>query len=309
MSGTPDGQIMLDQFPAYRYQHVGPGIDVYDPSVPSDGELAFKVLERTNPSVPVVDVPAMIGEFALGNIPLNIRSKGISIIRKIANVNLKYQFEIKPLVSDLLKCLQLMDDVQGRMKTLNTLHTKGKLRKAAKVYKKGRKYSRWVSMNSDFGVGISGEELIQDQVDIWGYTTWYLDDPLSMVGMDPFDLASRLVSGAYLNFDTVWELIPWSWFVDWFTNVGSILNATRNELGCTPGLVYLCEHRKSELKSGKVSISPHGVTMSPYHSVRETKERRLATPYFSASLPFLNDKQVSILGSIAISRSRYGSLN
>lgn len=301
MTGTAH-DLELNEFPAFRYQHQGPGVDDYDPSVPSDGELAYRVLEKTNPSVPVVDIPAFLVE--LKDIPHFFKIWGRDRLDKIASLNLKYQFEIKPIVSDLLKIVRLLDDVERRVKMLNKLHTEGKVRKVALVHMSKRELERTVSINSDFGIGISGKEKIEQFVRTWGYTTWYLDNPLSLDGKNLSWLATKLVTGTNLSLSTVWELLPWSWMIDWFANIGSILNASRNSLGCHHGLVYLCENRVTALECKEFTVNPPSVTMSPYYKFQETKERRLATPFLSANLPFLTDRQVSILGSLAVVRGR-----
>jgi hypothetical protein len=101
-----------------------------------------------------------------------------------------------------------------------------------------------------------------------------------------------------------WELCPWSWFVDWFLDVGTTIAAYNNTLGLTwSDICYMrtCEARFDyDLMVGWPSS---GYTLSgiPYES-EVVKERFPVTPGLGVSpsfLPLFTQKQWSILGSLA----------
>ncbi len=122
-------------------------------------------------------------------------------------------------------------------------------------------------------------------------------------------LADRL--GTAPTPDTLWELAPWSWAVDWFTNTGDVISNLSDFV--TGGLVmrygYLMEHTivkdtytltGSSLQSGRYrDVAP------PLTLVTETKQRRQANPYgFGITWEGLSSFQASILAALGITKSR-----
>lgn len=99
---------------------------------------------------------------------------------------------------------------------------------------------------------------------------------------------------------TVWEIIPWSFLVDYFTNIGDILNAASTDLS---NVTYICKTvRKStevhlsesvdvagiKAGAGQLFISAGGSGGKIKQISSTVKRRRLTTlgvPSFSVSLP------------------------
>jgi hypothetical protein len=121
-------------------------------------------------------------------------------------------------------------------------------------------------------------------------------------------LLAKEILGLDLDLETIWNLAPWSWAVDWFSNAGDVISNVNSFL--EDGLVmpygYMMEHtivnvtytRKHPnlLKSGAVDSA---VTM-----VVETKVRRKANPFgFGVSWNGLSNIQLAILAALGITRS------
>jgi len=125
-----------------------------------------------------------------------------------------------------------------------------------------------------------------------------------------FQTVERLF-GLELTPDVLWELTPWSWAVDWFSNVGDVIhNANAWASG---GLVmkygYIMEH--SIVHDTYTFVGPTnivgGSTVRPpaLELVVETKQRRKATPFgFGLTMGGLNATQKSILAALGLSRLR-----
>jgi len=120
------------------------------------------------------------------------------------------------------------------------------------------------------------------------------------------DLQSKL--GATLAMPLVeglWELVPYSWLVDWFTNIGKMLsNAStfQREGLCMP---YGYVMAKTEITDTDIWSGPVGGL--PFHApVRRTtlvKQRLKATPFgFGLKLSDLSDLQRAILAALGLSR-------
>jgi hypothetical protein len=111
--------------------------------------------------------------------------------------------------------------------------------------------------------------------------------------------------------DLVWNLTPWSWAVDWFSNAGEVISNVSDF--ATGGLVmhygYLMEHtikRRTlyQVKSGYLIGNQH-VPAGPITLVSESKVRRQANPFgFGVSWEGLSTFQASILAALGITRRR-----
>jgi hypothetical protein len=122
-------------------------------------------------------------------------------------------------------------------------------------------------------------------------------------------LANRL--GLRPTPDTLWELTPWSWAADWFSNAGDVISNVSDF--ASAGLVmrygYMMEHsivRRTYFQpySG-YRINGKQVAAGPFALVTETKQRRQANPFgFGVSWDGLSTFQASILAALGISRRR-----
>jgi hypothetical protein len=111
--------------------------------------------------------------------------------------------------------------------------------------------------------------------------------------------------------DTIWNLAPWSWAIDWFSNTGDVISNVTDF--ATQGLVmhygYVMEHSIVERTyyqpiSGYL-IDRKPVAAGPLSLVTETKVRRQANPFgFGVSWEGLSTFQASILAALGISRRR-----
>lgn len=122
-------------------------------------------------------------------------------------------------------------------------------------------------------------------------------------------LAQKLL-GIDLTPEVVWNLTPWSWAVDWFTNLGSIISNYTS--WANDGLVlrygYMMEHslqKWSYYHHGPTALrGGDSLTPAIVSFVTETKLRRKATPFGFGFTAELTDRQKAILAALGISRRR-----
>lgn len=115
--------------------------------------------------------------------------------------------------------------------------------------------------------------------------------------------------GVSLTPDLVWELTPWSWAIDWFSNAGDVLNNVRAfELA---GLVmrygFIMEETSIEDTYSLPSTFLTGLTGSvPPSTITYTvKRRRAANPFgFGLSWDGLSPTQLAITAALGITRLR-----
>jgi len=124
----------------------------------------------------------------------------------------------------------------------------------------------------------------------------------------------RRVLGLEITPETLWELTPWSWAVDWFTNAGDVIHNV--DAWASNGLVleygYIMEHSIvrdvfSYIPNNSPTISGSNVKIVPpsYSVITETKLRRKANPFgFGLTMDGLNNLQKSILAALGLSKLR-----
>jgi len=144
-----------------------------------------------------------------------------------------------------------------------------------------------------------------------GAFTYYLP-----TGYDSRESLSKLARqaqfllGAHLSPDVLWELAPWSWAVDWFSNMGDVIhNVSRFATG---GLImpygYMMEHSiitDTYRYVGATGFPSPFDVLPPTVLVTETKKRVKANPYgFGVTWGSLSGFQYSIMAALGLSRGR-----
>lgn len=271
---------------------------------PNDAYFATLGQRLTNPSAPVVDLPVFIAE--LKDIPQLIHIHGRDLIRKSTSANLAFQFGWKPLLSDLASMVNVAEFTNKRAKRLKTLRDSGSLRSTITL---GTYVNSQVSKESvESFVNFLDRNIRRETVErVSAYVRWTPQGDFPQTDSDLVKLARKAVLGLTVDAATAWELIPWSWFIDYFTNVGSFLMASRNIVPATiQGPIQIMRHQitvTTDPDPAPVwSGEPWMLYKQPIKAVHETKSRKQAAPSLTAHLPFLNEQQVSILGSLALSR-------
>lgn len=123
-------------------------------------------------------------------------------------------------------------------------------------------------------------------------------------------LMARKLLGLSLTPDLVWNLAPWSWAVDWFTNAGDVIdNLTSWQVdGLVMKYGYMMEHVVSTYdyvftgnpRLRGTSARPQTITFG-----REIKRRRKANPFgFGITWSGLSPIQIAIAAALGLNRGR-----
>lgn len=261
----------------------------------SDVEAATKVAAATNPSKSLVDLPVFVFEMK-DFIPM-LRVEGATLLKKAASANLSYHFGWKPLITDLMRLLLFHDVFNKRVKELKKLGTSG-LRRTAQVGSYSSEPQTYQTYAQSAGALIRGLETKVATEKVWGYARWEPQGGFPSSDAELRALAMRAIFGLTIDPSTAWETIPWSWLVDWFSTAGDYLASRRNIVGARCEQLFVCRHKVTELHFQP----PKGAAMSEFGATIETKKRVIRAPAVEAYLPFLSERQLSILGSIGVSR-------
>lgn len=297
-----DGFVFAKDYVTGWYANSIAGCSEFPSAIPgmlTNGEIATKVLASTNPSKAHVDLPTYVAE--LKDIPQLLQREG-RLIRRLATTNLKYQFGIAPLVKDIVGMLDFSDQVQKRTQELAKMYTSG-IRRKRNVSSGHLSQGPWVLTENSEYVGMVTQNFSVKQ---WAYVKWYPTTKGVPTLSEMRAQARRAVMGLTVDLSTLWELMPWSWFIDYFGNVGEYLQATRNIVGHRHGPVQVMTYRKLETSKTAADYLVNNrrrFRCSAASSSVEWKSRRkVSNATLSASLPFLSGKQLSILGSIGVTR-------
>lgn len=304
---------------------------------------AWRILSEANPSKADVSLPTFIAE--MKDIPslmknwyhMFIRGKKayqallrveggpgtgrrlsallLQIPAIVASGHLTWRWAIRPFIRDVEKLCDFTYLVNKRMYELAKLHTGHVIRRRVSL---GRTSSTSVAtgqiLHSE-GIVLKGKRITTSTSRTWGTVSYRMPDGklFPITNDELVAKARRLVWGITTHeaLATAWELMPWSWFVDWFANIGTVINATNNSLGLVHNDCCLMRHTKSEVT---IDIDPATSESwarpnSDYYTTFERKERFVVAPllpFAPTYLPLLSGKALSILGSLAILRDDPG---
>lgn len=273
------------------------------------------LMAKTNPSRPGLNVPVFIGE--LKDIPELFKIAGRTLLKKGANAFLSYQYGWKPLISDLGKALRFQDHFSNRESELRRLYDKGGLRRRITLSSGMVKEDLGVVyVESNLGTLIGCHVIRETSWQEWGTIRW-LPTSLPPTTDEGY---RKLARGAYLGMvqtprlrdgfvpivSNVWQIMPWSWLVDWFSSAGDFLEAHRNTIPAESVSPNRMLHVTSRYIATRQDIDPDAGNFTGGDGVLlyETKHRSQPTASLAAALPFLSGRQMSILGALGIQRLR-----
>jgi hypothetical protein len=138
----------------------------------------------------------------------------------------------------------------------------------------------------------------------WCSVSWIPDEDISQ-GIPTLNelrmKAFYAVIGSHASAHLVWNLLPWTWLIDWFAHVGSFLQAKQNSVGFHPGAAYVMRHFVRGTDHYLTTVPTFKGTVEVPVFKQESKNR---FPYdasqLSASMPILTGEQIGVLASLAI---------
>jgi len=321
----------------YRYNgpiyarecNVGPRSSLY-PSVPSDLRdrmiaLGSTAIARTIPTNPVAGAAQFLGELREGIPTL----PGSSYVNRggpggLADEYINVEFGIKPILGDLRK---FGEAVRTGSTVLDQLERdSGRLVRRRYSFPEVREVQEPEVLSSNISYGSpplrtaspsaylqTSGRLTRQRTTItryWfsgAYTYYYErgDSARAKLRRTEQDLAKLF--GARVTPELLWELTPWSWLVDWSSNMGDVIHnfsAFHND-GLVMRYGYMMCHMvisDTYLLDGVVYADGTGGPLSQVFTT-EVKKRVKATPYgFGLDPDKFTTRQWAILSALGISK-------
>jgi hypothetical protein len=126
-------------------------------------------------------------------------------------------------------------------------------------------------------------------------------------GLETFANNADFLFGTDITPDVLWELTPWSWAIDWFSNLGDVINNVTQFV--TNGLVMRYGYMMTEKVTtytyslDKSGILGHPAPPAPSEIIIRSKNRKEANPFgFGIGWENLSVTQLAIAAALGITR-------
>lgn len=289
-------------------------------SLKSNLVYAAQAAARTNPSRPYVDLPVSLLE--LGDVTQLIRDSGRRIIRNQRQLraveesgnffqeagrhNIRYQFGIAPLVSDLWKLTRFRAAFKQRVTEVKRLQGPKGLRRTLAIDSGcNTSYRPGITIQSNLRL-VHQDQQLHSKEDVRAHVRWRASGFQGRLPPDDPAMEWRIrraLLGLTVDSSTLWEAMPWSWLIDWGSTVGDYFKANRNIIPASLVGVWIHRHRSTEYYMRGTKFAGGAGTMSTGIAHIDLKSRSASTPVAPvAHFPFLSGKQVGILASLAVTR-------
>lgn len=280
------------------------------PDVPLETDDALKALAFSNPNrggsgigQDLVDLGSII--------PQGLYATGRSILERSADANLWAQFGILPLIEDVKAIFEYRRRVNQRIKEFNSLFLKGGLRRRIDlgVYTATTEDPS-ITLNS-FIYNRSCKYTITTTVKRWAVVRWQAD------GWSLFDLqdqeleaeVTRILYGLDVDPTTLWEILPWTWLISWFSNIHllQVANKGNFRVKCSGVAVMTQTETAHDFQPRSITSGYSG----GYGTVVVTTKKRVivlpsATAHISWNSLSRSFSRTSILASLGIQRFSKG---
>lgn len=190
--------------------------------------LSLQLLAETNPFRADFSVPLAIWE--LLDLAALFKFIGSTFAGFAAGAYLNFRFGWLQFVQDLKTLTNIVDTVLSRVREFESLSRKGGLRRNIRLYGKSLSEETQVVIHSSLGCYINGINRGRYKVTYRGSVRWcptkdfrpYLAklDKTRLALSSVFDLRGELSPA------TFWNMIPFSWLVDYFVGIGDLLEAS-----------------------------------------------------------------------------------
>jgi len=134
-------------------------------------------------------------------------------------------------------------------------------------------------------------------------------DWLSRTAIGELGTKLSVVFGTDLSPDVIWNLAPWSWAADWFSNLGDVIDnlSDWSDDGLVMKYGYVMEHSFKRVVwhlPGNGGLPPNYFPSDVIAEI-ETKQRVAASPFgFGVNWSGLSPRQLAITSSLGITRGK-----
>lgn len=282
----------------------------------SDAQLTSKLLANTNPFRYKVSVPIMAVELLEAATLFKIALNNLFTI--VGSQHLNYVFGWKQMIRDVRQLAKITTEIEHRIKEFNSLIKKGGLRRKIKLASGSKSFvSGSATVWSTHGLSFLGHYECTVKTKVWGSVRWKpaRGKEIELSKLSAFNEATKIVFDLKTpDYSTIWEMIPFSWLVDYFLNVGDTLQAIENTDLVLPYDICIMKHRTcvtstiGDSRSSTDYYYRRYITSSPGRITWEHKSRKVITITGVSSLlsfGFMSEGQSANLLALLLSLARF----
>jgi hypothetical protein len=299
-----------------------PAEPMVDPTLDSLGATA---VARCKPTNSIADLSVFLGELFKDGLPNLIGhtlwSDKVDFLRKLGKEYLNIEFGWKPLVSEIRSFAEVIRRANSVIKQME--RDNGKLirrrysfpvESSISTTSIGDHQARVRLMNFMLRNTVpQGEQFLTRETvrQTWFSGAFIYHLPPEYFRSRLAELATRAdwLLGTTLTPETLWNLAPWSWAVDWFSNTGDTISNIEDHMRYSLVMPYGYLMRKTITTDTYHFADPPppyakgAAGWTPLTLVTETKIRKRAHPYgFGVKWEDLDPRQLAILAAIGITR-------
>lgn len=315
----------------YPYDDVITAGDFPPASIMSPMQLAAlgtTAISRCAPTNPLSGLATALGELREG-LPKMVGHtalKGGKFSQNIGSEYLNYQFGILPTISDVRRT---WDTVQ-RADKLTKQYEKNAGKKIKRKYSFPEEISSVTTvdgarrtwrptnvgvnyfLNSDMYLKLKKTVITRRKVWFKGAFTYYLPPSGTLAHKEK---VANYLYGTRLTPSVAWELTPWSWAIDWVTNLGDVINNVSlflmdglimpyGYIMCETHVTYIYE-AEDYYSTGRRPASLLGSIYRPEQRLTTIVRQRMpATPFgFGFDMDSLTTRQLAIIAALGMSRN------
>ncbi len=297
-------------------------------SVPSSAfRDATQAIAQTHPGEPLMSLPNFAYE--LRDIPgmlrhawdrayaLGLRAdkpttrevlKFLSSPKARAEDWLNYQFGWRPFINDLFAIQGLSKHLSRRVRQIIKARKDGFIRTRVGLGDYTASDTPYPSYPNWSAAGHYTVITKTTTAERWAVARWTVTDLPRFAKVLSGDVMDGLhdVLGMDFAITTVWDALPYTWLVDWFSNVGSLLTLKQNRQGIAFKSAVIMTRTVTRTRSDP---KPHSWLTADGPGIAEyvTKSRALFSPTFvrtDLGLNYLSDSQLTTLASLQVARRR-----
>lgn len=274
------------------------------PPAMSRDAAVIQTLKRSNPSRPEADLAVAIGE--LRDAPSLLRNAGENLLQFGTGFYLKYQFGVKPLVSDISALIHMHDAIEMRKRELTRLYSNQGLKR--RIQLASDQYGTTATVVGTSVMSSVYYYTCQASIRrrVWATVRWLPDEVVhEMPSNDRIaQLAKRALRGMTIDLSTAWNLMPWTWLIDWGSNAGDFLLAYRNIIGARPSDICIMTETFTEGSFVPQNVPSWANAGNLSHN-QISRSRVVTAPVALPELQgfgVLTSRQAGILSSLGVNR-------
>jgi len=229
--------------------------------------------------------------------------------REVANQHLGFQFGWKPLFQDVKDLLDLQSHIHKRLGEIQRLNSSGGLKRRIHLGDYGADQVDQRFLESQDMLWIARESVFT-KATRWGTVRWL--PTVTVPGHRPNDAemirqAKQVVLGLSLEstLKGAWDLIPWTWLIDWFTNVGDFALQYSNTIPARSSEACIMTRTDTTYQYHTTSLNRVGLNPSDGYVTNTVKKRFVGPSSLDVHLPFIGLSRLSILGALFVQRFKH----